>query len=78
MLDLLGSGYVVEHCIAAIQKEQEERAYQYYMTDVLRNAFNVEKRFYDMLNHPETLDKKDGDEIILDVITRGGLTVVTE
>lgn len=77
MLDLFGSGYVVEHCIAAIQREQEERAYQYYMTDVLRSAFNVDKRFYDMLNHPDTEDKS-GDEIILDIITRGGLTVVTE
>lgn len=36
MLELMGSGYVIEHCIAAFRKKQEEKTYRAYVTDALR------------------------------------------
>lgn len=36
MVELLGSGYVIDHCISAFSKEQEEKAFRIYLTDALK------------------------------------------
>lgn len=36
MVELLGSGYVIDHCISAFSKSQEEKAYRVYITDALK------------------------------------------
>lgn len=48
MVELLGSGYVIEHCISAFLKLQEEKAYRVYVTDSLKviaeNTTGAEER----------------------------------
>lgn len=36
MLELMGRGYVIEHCIAAYRKNAVEKSYRAYVTDALR------------------------------------------
>lgn len=43
LLELFGSGYVIDHCVSAFSKEkeierryEEEKLYRYYLTDCLR------------------------------------------
>lgn len=35
MLELFGRGYVIEHCIAALKADNEEKAFKVYVTDAL-------------------------------------------
>ena len=36
LLELFGNGYVIDHCIALLKKEREERIYRVYITDGLK------------------------------------------
>lgn len=36
LLELYGSGYVIDHCIAAFHAIQEEKGYRMYVTDALK------------------------------------------
>lgn len=36
MLDIFGSGYVIEHCISAFLERQKEKACKTYMADCVR------------------------------------------
>ena len=74
MLELLGRGYVIQHCVSLLNKKNEERAYQYYVTDTLRAIANmiyrgngnlIETRYYDIMN-PKKIEQPDrtADEII--------------
>ena len=36
MLELLGKGYVIEHCISFFQYQKKEQLYREYVTDALR------------------------------------------
>lgn len=78
----MGSGYVIEHCIAAFRANQAEEIYKTYITDSfyvivhsLGNGDALPKRYQDIM-HPETEDKRTGDEIAADIIKRHGLKVV--
>ena len=35
-MELLGRGYVIEHCISALKSNNEEKAYKIYVTDALK------------------------------------------
>ena len=60
MLELFGKGYVVEHCIAFLQRQRKQEELTFYVTDALmyisQNTANVaggkalQKRFYDVIN----------------------------
>lgn len=72
---------MIEHCVAAFESMREEEVYRVYVTDALRaalcmvdNKANIE-RYYDVL-HPKEIEERSGDEIVLDVIAKGGLKVV--
>ena len=80
MVDLLGSGYVVDHCIAAFRAKQERMRFEYYITDVgaaLINMWARDKypRYYDLVN-PQMVDKRSGAEIAAEIIAKHGLKVV--
>ena len=80
MLDLLGSGYVIEHCVSAFLEKQEEKAYKIYMSDCLYSIVNmyavshggtdmpVQKRFVEIIDVMEKKPKKE--ETAEDIITR--------
>lgn len=84
MVDLLGSGYVIDHCVAAYTERQRREMYEIYVTDALyslitvwsTNAKDVMKRYYDLL-HPQKEDTRTGQEIAEDIIKRHGLKAVT-
>lgn len=80
MVDLMGSGYVVDHCISAFSERQERRNFETYITDVgaaLINMWTKDKypRYYDLI-HPQKEDNRSGEEIAADIIARHGLKVV--
>ena len=77
-VNVLGSGYVMDHCISAFQKEQEEKAFRIYLSDaVMAIADNTAKfaggskmssRFYDIINIKKEAKKEEtADEIILKI-----------
>lgn len=73
MLDVLGKGYVIDHCIAFSHKMDEENIYKTYMTDALKvMCENMAKftggsflniRFYDII-HPGKIETRTSTEII--------------
>ena len=88
LLDLMGSGYVIEHCIAAISVFQQEKLFRCYVTDALKNineivaklygGYQMNVRYHDLLPETKAKDNEDnrtGDEIALDIIKRAGLKV---
>lgn len=36
LLNLIGTGYVIDHCISCFHKEQKKKLHDVYVTDVLR------------------------------------------
>jgi len=86
MLELFGSGYVIEHCIAVFKNKQEERLYRSYVAECLkttaqmagRNA-GVEVQIVDFreINGWVKNDARTGDEIAADIIKRAGLRIET-
>ena len=78
MLELFGSGYVIDHCIAAYNDRQEQLSWQIYMADsaaAIINGLGGESRFPRWWNliHKEQKEERTGDEIALDVLLRSGL-----
>lgn len=83
----MGSGYVVEHCVSAFRKKQEENLFKSYAADALRAiAYNtavlpkegriITKRFAELAEWVEE-DTRSGDEIAADIIKRAGLRFKT-
>lgn len=76
MLDLFGSGYVVEHCISAFLEIQKEKAYKIYITDCLYSITNmycmshggkdmpIQKRFAEILIQEKPKKEETADDII--------------
>lgn len=59
MLDLFGSGYVIDHCISAFLKLQRKELYQTYVTDALKVIGHLNMRFADVFKKPETRTAKE-------------------
>lgn len=85
LLDLMGSGYVVDHCISALSLNAENLKYQLYITDCLKNINEImAKRYggsYVSVRYSELIgnnkqdkdEEKTGDEIAIDIMMRAGL-----
>ena len=79
---MMGSGYVIDHCICAMRAMRIEEEFRYYVTDTLMyisesvaNALGgsyLQGRFADMFKE-KVEDERTGDEIALEVIKRAGL-----
>lgn len=82
MLDLLGSGYVIEHCVTAFRLKKEREALAVYVTDMLRSivmglgAKGV-KRWYELI-HPPKVDNRAPEDIVKDITAKAGLKVVNK
>lgn len=76
LLDLFGSGYVIEHCISALRQKRQDEAWRHYIADSLyysgRNKV-LTVRYADLFKAP---DGRTGDEIAADIIRRSGLVVI--
>lgn len=82
MLELLGNGYVIDHCIAVFQKKNEEKLFKAYVAESLRTiaamtgrsaGMKVEMADYRELAGWTKTDDRTGDEIAADIIKRAGL-----
>lgn len=77
---MLGSGYIVDNCIAAFIEKQNRQNFEIYITDsaaALINLFSKEKmpRYWDIVN-PKKTDSRSGEEIAAEIIAKHGLKVV--
>lgn len=61
MLELLGSGYVIDYCVSAFLKRRKDELYRAYITDALKYLANLNIRYTDILKPAET---RTSDEII--------------
>ena len=84
LLNLIGKGYVIDHCISLFNKQAREEAFRSYIADTLKTINdNFTKRFggasyklrYIELVTAEKEPEKSGDEIARDIIKRAGLKV---
>lgn len=64
MLELYGSGYVIEYCIAAFNRLQEEKLYRTYVTDALKVIGGLNARYYDLISASVPREERSGEEII--------------
>lgn len=74
-LNVMGRGYVIDHCISSFQKEQEEKVFRIYLTDALQaiaentqrfaGGMKMNKRYYDIINIKPQKQEETADEIIL-------------
>ncbi len=85
MAELLGTGYVVDHCISRYKHKQEEKEYRAYITDSLMTicnnfatAWGGEKITVRYVDLRKPIDTRTGDEIALDIIKRAGLSFEEE
>ena len=80
-LELLGRGYVIEHCVSFFRKKNEELAYRIYVTDALKAIAEntqkmfggsfMQKRFAEIIRPKDTAeDIEDADIKAKDIIER--------
>jgi hypothetical protein len=73
---MMGIGYVIEHYIAFFKKEQQEKAYQVYVTDALRiitentakanGGTYLQARYVEMIE-PKEEETRTANEVIIDL-----------
>ena len=73
---MMGIGYVIEHYIAFFQKEQQQKAYNNYVTDALRiiteNTAKAHGGRYLQVRYAEIIEpikeeKRTANEVITDI-----------
>lgn len=79
MLELYGTGYVIDHCISRLYKEREIKYYQMYVTDALmcisRSLHKVygggalQDRYIDLIE-PKPEETRSADEIKLSILNK--------
>ena len=80
MVELLGSGYVIEYCVTAFSKNQREKSYQVYITDCLKiissntahigGGAEINKRWIDLVDQPKITETRTGEEVMDDFKNR--------
>jgi len=82
MLELFGSGYVIEHCIAAFSLSQKRKLFEVYITDCLkliaentaglsRQGKYLKLRYLDIADKPQKpVETRSAEEIIDDIKTK--------
>lgn len=79
---MLGSGYVVDCCIAAINSSIRRQNWENYIADAAAAVVNMlaggnkMPRYWDLI-HEKPREERSADEIILDIIQKHGLKVVS-
>ena len=78
MLDLLGKGYVIDHCVSLFQKKQNEKQYRAYITDALMaitetladryGGRKMTMRWMEMIQPPKPEDTRTGEEIKASIV----------
>lgn len=81
MLELMGSEYLIDHVMYEYNENAERHAFRSYVGDLLKvmaESWNarVNYRYDDMISRPQ--EEKTADEIVLEVMKRGGLKGKTD
>lgn len=61
MLEVLGDGYIAQHILNELHRENEQRAFQIYVTDVLyaiAKGGSMKKRYADIVRFDERKPKQ--------------------
>lgn len=79
MLELMGRGYVIEHCISTFNNIQELKMYRIYSTEMLRviartQGAEVTVKYADLIEREYKQEEQDPDEIVSKI--RGKLAKV--
>ena len=88
LLEIFGSGYVVDHCVAVFAKKEQEKMFRSYLADSLMAIANntaglaeqgqvMTARLAELMSWVD-VDERTGDEIALDIINRAGLRMADE
>lgn len=64
MLDLLGKGYVIDHCISLFKNKQKDEIYRMYVTDALYSICNMTGKRYGATS--DIIKKKYSDIVSFD------------
>lgn len=77
----MGSGYVVEHCVAALSAKRERELYETYVADSLfyiaqGHGVTLNRRLYE-IRHPAPVDDRPTEEIVNERLAKMGITVVS-
>ena len=82
MLELMGSGYVIEHCVSAFLHKQQQEMYQNYVADALyyisqQTGVKLSKHLHEM-QHPvqDDTDSKPVEQVADERMQRLGISVV--
>lgn len=82
LLEMIGSGYVIDHVVAEHNKRAKDEAYRIYVGDLLKClaetwGAQIPYRYADMIA-PQEEEQKSGDEVAIEVITKLGLKGKTD
>jgi hypothetical protein len=69
LVEILGSGYIIEYCVSAFNHIQEEKAYRIYITDALKYLAGLNVRYAELIDTTPK-DERTFEEITNDVWTR--------
>ena len=68
---MMGSGYVIDHCMSALRKSREEDAFRMYIADglyaIVTNELTYARRFEEILEavrHPKTKSQKAKEKAV--------------
>ena len=85
LLDIFGRGYVIDHCLEALERQREARRYRSYVTDALMVIAENTARFAGgrrmnarWADGILPANPRSGDAIALEVLRRAGLTIQKE
>lgn len=86
MLELIGRGYAIEHCVSFFNKKREEQAFRYYITDAIRiltcntsgkSRSFIEQRFLNLVQKKNVNQKEHTAEEVITHIS-GMLSKMSE
>lgn len=84
MLELFGSGYAIEYCVAALTSYNRQKNVEYYIADCVKNTNEIlatrfggaylKDSLRDILE-PVKKETRTGEEIAADIIKKAGLKI---
>ena len=76
---------MIDHCVVEFKRESKERSYQVYVTGTLKMIAESVSRYgggsypvqtWTEIIEPKPVDTRTGNEIVSDIISKSGLTLV--
>lgn len=79
MLRLMGTSYITQHILNELKREAKENAFRIYVTDTLyaiSTGHGMTMRYIDLIKEDDDKDTRSAEQIVNDVITKAGITVI--